>query len=84
MTPETGGEADRSDRGFESALEKSRFAGLQLSDRPLTAARTTLGAAALFMGLKAGFANEVLPACAPATRSEGSGDFGGGHAWGPT
>lgn len=60
----------------ESAKEKSRFAGLALSDRPLTSADVVLGRE-LFSGRRA-FASGA-PACASCHDVAGLGAFGGGR-----
>lgn len=60
----------------ESAKEKSRFAGLQISDRPLTPADVALGRD-LFSGRRA-FASGA-PACAGCHDVAGMGAFGGGR-----
>jgi mono/diheme cytochrome c family protein len=60
----------------ESGLEKSRFAGLQISDRPLTVEDTALGRR-LFRGETA-FASGA-PACFSCHTLAGAGGFGGGQ-----
>lgn len=60
----------------ESALEKSRFAGTSLSDRPLTAADVAAGESA-FTGATALSAGG--PPCLACHTVEGSGGFGGGR-----
>lgn len=60
----------------ESAKEKSRFAGLQISDRPLTPADTEKGRK-LFFG-EAAFASGA-PACFSCHDLTGSKGFGGGQ-----
>lgn len=59
----------------ESALEKSQFIGLQLSDRPLTAGDVAMGDS-LFSGLRA-FADGGY-ACIGCHRTQGLGLLGGG------
>lgn len=61
---------------IESPKEKSRFAGLQISDRPLTAADTEMGRR-LFFG-QAAFASGA-PACNSCHDLDGSKGFGGGQ-----
>lgn len=60
----------------ESAKEQSRYAGLQVSDRPLTAADVARGKR-LFMGSEP-FA-EGAPACVACHTVSGIGGFGGGR-----
>lgn len=60
----------------ESAKEKSRFAGTQISDRPLTAADVTRGRD-LFTG-RASFKSGA-PACMGCHTVDGLGGFGGGR-----
>lgn len=60
----------------ESALESSRFAGVQLSDRPLTAADEARGRA-LFRG-ELDFASGA-PSCLSCHDVEGTGALGGGR-----
>ncbi len=60
----------------EGALEKSRFAGLQISDRPLTAADVDFGRE-LFRG-EVPFASGA-PACFSCHTLAGAGGFGGGQ-----
>ena len=60
----------------ESTLEKSHFAGLQISDRPLTAADVVLGEA-LFEG-RQGFASGA-PACISCHTTVSVGALGGGR-----
>lgn len=60
----------------ESALERSRFAGLALSDRPLTAADVERGSR-LFQGIER-FASGA-PACTSCHHASGIGYLGGGR-----
>jgi len=60
----------------ESALEKSRFAGLQISDRPLTEADVALGGQ-LFRGEVA--IASGAPACFSCHTLQGAEGFGGGR-----
>jgi mono/diheme cytochrome c family protein len=60
----------------ESALEKSRFIGLQISDRPLTEADVKRGEE-LFHGIQA-FASGA-PACTSCHTTQGIGALGGGR-----
>jgi mono/diheme cytochrome c family protein len=60
----------------ESALEKSRFAGLQISDRPLTDEDIALGRS-LFLGETA--FESGAPACFSCHTLAGLGGFGGGQ-----
>ena len=60
----------------ESALERSQFAGLQISDRPLTSADVELGRR-LFLGA-APYANGA-PACVACHTVSGIGALGGGR-----
>lgn len=60
----------------ESALEKSRFAGLQISDRPLTDADVLRGEQ-LFLGLRP--FESGAPACVACHTTGGTGGLGGGR-----
>lgn len=60
----------------ESGLEKSRFSGLQISDRPLTAEDVAMGRA-LFRGEQAFLSG--APSCFSCHDLEGAGGFGGGR-----
>lgn len=60
----------------ESALEKSRFAGTTLSDRPLTPADVALGEG-IFHGTTA--VKSGAPSCVSCHTLEGAGGFGGGR-----
>jgi mono/diheme cytochrome c family protein len=61
---------------LESSLEKSRFAGIQISDRPLTQADIDLGRE-LFRGEAA--YQSGAPACFSCHTLAGAGGFGGGQ-----
>jgi len=61
---------------FESAQEKSRFAGLQISDRPLTQADVDRGRA-IYEGTQPILSG--APACISCHQVEGTGGFGGGR-----
>lgn len=61
---------------FESAKEKSRFAGLQISDRPLTELDVERGER-LFLGLEDTASG--APACVSCHAVHGIGGLGGGH-----
>ncbi len=74
MTPEMAGKL-LDVVAVESSLEKSRFAGLQLSDRPLTEADVARGRR-LFRGEES-FASGA-PACFSCHTLAGAGGFGGG------
>jgi mono/diheme cytochrome c family protein len=81
MTPPAGLTAARIQKlldliDAESALEKSRFAGMTLSDRPLTPADVALGEA-LFHGTTA--VKSGAPSCVSCHTLEGVGGFGGGR-----
>ena len=81
MTPVPGMTKERAGKlldliAIESALEKSRFAGLQLSDRPLTARDVEIGRE-LFLGTRDLAAGG--PACVSCHSAPDLGGFGGGR-----